>query len=165
MYRKLYKKLFSLFICLAILSSCIIPAALAYQSSNGVAQINNSDEGTIYVGGQKYPYTYTVEGTISTGGRSVFYSSGRFIRQHKTVSVTFYTQSTGLKTCSGGATTYNGVFHDEYDRLAGAVGTTYSYYVKYSGQDTPVGIQDISAAIKVIFVTGPLTEESFDFTL
>ena len=165
MYKRTYQKLCSLLICLGILLSCTIPVALAYQSDNAIARLNNTHDGTIYVNGQHYPYAYTVEGTISTGGRSVFYSSGRFIRQHKAVSVTFYTQSSGLRTYSGGAATYNGIFDEEYDRYSGAIGTTYSLYVRYGGQDTPVGIQDISATVRAIFVTGALTQETFNFSL
>lgn len=165
MYRKPYKKLFSMFVCVAILVSCVIPTAFVLQSSAATPRISSTTNNFIEINGREYPCTFSVEGTLSSGGRSVFHTNARCIRQHRAVSVTFYTAGTGQETYSGGATRYNGIYDAEWDIYLGAVGTTYSYYVRYTGYDTATAIKSVNGSIRVTTVNQDRSTQSFEFSL
>lgn len=114
--------------------------------------------GTVTLNGRDYKATFSLGGTTSGGGYSAFDTEARCIRKHQTVSVTFSTKEGGYQTRTGGAKTVNGTDYK------GVTGITTSYYVKYSGTDTPLSIDSISATLTATVKNDNGTMASFNFS-
>lgn len=151
MYKRIHRKILPLFISSLLLFYCIMPISFAAAPAEAevIPYGTGTTTGKIRLNNTFYDVRFSVGGSLSQGGRSIFVTDGRCIRQHKDVSVVFYTAETGQEVYYGGATTYNGIYNSDLEMYMGSVGTTYSYYVPYGGYETPTGLRLISANITV----------------
>ncbi|MBR4779912.1 MAG: hypothetical protein IK014_00980 [Lachnospiraceae bacterium] len=130
-----------------VLSTCCLPASAGTEKE--LLRYGGYTEHTIYINNIPYSATLSLEGSTSTGGRSVFYSVAKCVREHFTVHVAFFTVGTGYESYSGGEKTFSGTDGK------GKTGYSHSDYVTYEGNDTPTGIKSINA-------TGRLTTYNLD---
>ena len=69
-----------------------------------------------------------------------------------------------LRQYSGKGTKYDGIYNSALDMYVGAVGTTYSYYVTYTGYDTATGIKNVSGSIRIRTVNQDGSTQSYEFS-
>lgn len=118
---------------------------------------------TIVINGVNYTATLYLNGSLTTGVRSVFYTSARCIRTHYNVSVCFNTQGTGHETYTGGYRFYQGIYDQTLSRYVGLTGTTYSGYVTYQGNDIPTSLHSFGGTGKLVTVDQDGTTHSYNF--
>ena len=69
-----------------------------------------------------------------------------------------------LRQYLGKGTKYDGIYNSALDMYVGAVGTTYSYYVTYTGYDTATGIKNVSGSIRIRTVNQDGSTQSYEFS-
>lgn len=159
------KRLIAVLITFAMLLSCICFSAFAVSPGNVTPLSMGATTRTIYINGVAYTASFGLEGTVSTGVRSVFRTNARAVRAHKAVNVLFSTAGTGQEAYSGGATTFNGTYDSNLHCYVGVTGTTRSSDVKYGGTDTATGIKSCNSTGILTTVNQDGTAQSFNFSV
>lgn len=112
----------------ALLLLTVLLAVPAFATAQPTSSGLGYQTGIIEINNKEYDATLTLGGSVSNGGYSIFMTDVYCNRTHYGVTVRFDTFGSGYQVFTGST------------RIITLSGTSRSYYTKYQGKDTPLGI-------------------------
>lgn len=136
----------------ALLLLTVLLAVPAFATAQPMSSGLGYQTGYVWLNGKRYDATFTLGGSLSQGGCSIFTTDAYCERVHYGVTVSFDTEGAGYQVYTG----------ETYRVMKTKTST--SLYTKYRGGDTPIGIHSISGNLTAWVTNDNGTVVPYEFT-